>query len=109
MNKQKIRFIERVTHIEMATGVKIELDLDNLRGKYGNDFNMLSIINTDAGDPIEIYVDGIKVKYVTANNGTFSFDWEFGLKFNFVSIENAGAGTIAANDVKISVGRTGSD
>ena len=101
------RFIKRVNHTEMTTGVKVEIDLDNFRGQYGNDLNMLSIINTDAGDPIEIYLDGTKVKYVTANNGVFSFDWEEGIIYNFLSIENVGAGTIIANAVKISVGRTG--
>lgn len=108
MDKQQIKFMERVDHVEATTGKKIEVDLDSLRGAYGNDFNTLSIINTDAGDPIEIYLDGVKVKYVTANNGVFSFDWEFGMIYNFISIENVGAGTIAANVLKISVGRTGS-
>ena len=102
------RFIERVTHPQIAASTKTEIDLDNLRGNYGNDFNMISIINTDTASNIEVYLDGIKVKFITMNNGVFSFDWEFGLIYNFLSIENTNAGAaIAANLIKISVGRVG--
>ena len=91
----------------LPISAKNEIDLNDVRGDFGNNFNYLSIVNTDAGDDIEIYLDGVKVKYVTANNGTFSFDWEAGIKYNFLSIENVGGGTIAANAIKISVGKTG--
>lgn len=107
MVKQEQKFIERVTHPEITTGVKKEVDLNEIRTTFGNNFNTIFITNTDSGDPIEVYLDGVKTKFVTANNGVFAFDWEFGLKFNFISLENAGAGTIAANAIKISVGRTG--
>jgi len=107
MEKKETKFLERLTHLQILTTEKTEVDLDNIRSTYGDDFNTLFITNTDAGDNIEIYLDGIKSKFVTANNGVFSFDWEAGLLFNFLSIENVGAGTIAANAIKISVGRTG--
>ena len=107
MENNEVRFMERVAHIQAATGVKIEIDLNDLRGSYGDNFNTLLITNTDPSDPIEIYLDGIKVAYVTANNGAFSFDWETGITYNFLSIENVGAGTIEANLIKISVGKTG--
>lgn len=107
MENNNIKFMEMIGQPELLTGVKKEIDLNDLRARYGNNFNTLSIINTDAGDPIEIYLDGVKVKYITANNGVFSFDWETGIIYNFLSITNTGAGTIAANAVKISVGRTG--
>lgn len=102
-----IRFMERITHPEVATGVKMEVDLNDLRSTYGDNFNTLIVTNTDTGDDIEIYLDGVKVAYVTANNGVYAFDWETGINYNFLSIENAGAGTISANAVKISVGKTG--
>jgi len=102
--------MERVTHAEIAASSKVGIDLDNLRGTYGSDFNFLSIINTDANSDIEVYLDGKKVKFVTGNNGVFGFDWEFGLNYNFLELENTNAGAaIVANDVKISVGRTGRD
>lgn len=108
MEIQQLKFMERVTHPELAISGKIEVDLDDLRGDYGNNFNTLIITNTDTSTPIEIYLDGIKVAYVTANNGTFAFDWEYGIKYNFLSIENtSGAVVIAANKVKITCGRSG--
>ena len=107
MENNQQKFLRRIDHAEATTGKKVEVDLSSLKADFGINYNTLSIINTDTGDPIEIYLDGVKVKYVTANNGTFSFDWEFGLDFSFLSFENVGAGTIIANEIKISVGRTG--
>lgn len=106
--QETIKFMERQTHPEIAISNKKEIDLDNLRGTYGNNFNTLIITNTDTSTPIEIYLDGIKVAYVTANNGVFSFDWEYGITYNFLSIENtSGAVTIDANAIKITCGRSG--
>ena len=103
-----MKFMERVTHPEIAISGKIELNLDNLRGTYGDNFNTLIITNTDNSTPIEIYLDGVKVAYITANNGSFSFDWEYGIKYNFLSIENtSGAVVIDANKVKVTCGRSG--
>lgn len=107
MANETIRFMERVTHLEITSGAKVVIDLNDLRATYGDNFNTLFLTNTDTGDNIEVYLDGKKVKYITANNGTFSFDWESGVIYNFLILENVGAGTIAADDVKITVGRTG--
>jgi len=104
------RFIQPVTHAEIAISGKTELDLDILRNTWGNNFNTIQITNTDAASAISIYADGTKIAYITANNGVFAFDWEFGLKFNFISIENENAGAvIAANAVKVFVGRSGAN
>jgi len=103
----EMRFMERVAHVEILTTAKAEIDLNGLRATYGDNFNTLLITNTDASDPVDIYLDGVKVAYLTANNGVFSFDWESGINYNFLSIENVGAGTIAANALKITVGKTG--
>jgi len=104
------KFIERVGHAQIAASTKLEIDLDALRGRYGNNFNFLSITNTDTASDIEVWLDGVNIKFVTDNNGVFSFDWEFGLDYNFLSIENTNAGAaIAQNLVKISVGRVGKD
>jgi len=102
------KFIQPATHPEIAAGGKVELDLDILRNQWGNNFNTLQITNTDSASAISIYADGVKIAYVTSNNGIFAFDWEFGLKYNFISIENENAGAvIAANTVKAFVGRSG--
>jgi len=103
-----MKFMERVTHPEIAISGKMEIDLDGLRATYGNNFNTLIITNTDTTSPIEIYLDGVKVAYTTGNNGIFSFDWEYGIKYNFLSIENTSASAvIVANAIKITCGRSG--
>lgn len=108
IDNNKIKFIERVTHAEIAASTKLELDLNDLRARYGDNFNTLSIINTDTASDIEIYLDGVKVKFISQDNGVWSFDWEYGIKYNFISIENLNAGAaIATTLVKVSVGRTG--
>jgi len=105
-NKQ--RFIRIVAQAAIAASTKLELDLDNIRSQFDNDLNTLTLTNTDVASAINVYLDGKKVAYVTANNGVFSFDWEFGLMYNFISIENTNAGAaIAAEKVKVFVGRSG--
>lgn len=106
MENQK--FIRIVSQAEIAAAGKIELDLDVLRNQFGNNFNQLQITNTDTASAINLYLDGQKIAYITANNGVFSFDWELGLQYNFLTLENTNAGAvIAANKVKVFVGRTG--
>jgi len=102
------RFIKIVAQPQIVASGKVELDLDVLRNQWGNDFNTLQITNIDAASPINIYLDGQKIAYVTANNGIFAFDWQFGIKYNFLAIENTNAGAaIIAENVKVFVGRTG--
>ena len=103
-----LKFLRRVDHAEIAASTKLQIDLQSFRRDFGNDLNTLFITNTDTASDVEVYLDGIKVKFVTANNGSFSFDWESGITYNFLEIENKNAGAaIALNLVKISVGRTG--
>lgn len=105
-NEQK--FIRITAQAQIAASGKLELDLDSLRAQFGNDFNTLQITNTDSASAINLYLDGQKVAFITANNGVFAFDWEFGLNYNFISIENTnGAAVIVAQAVKVFVGRTG--
>jgi len=104
------KFIRIVPQAQIAASGKVELDLDTLRAQWGNDFNTLQITNIDAVSAINIYLDGQKIAYLTANNGVFSFDYELGIKFNFLAIENTNAGAvIIAENVKVFVGRTGKE
>lgn len=102
------KFIRIVAQPEIAASGKNELDLDSLRAQFGDNFNTLQITNTDAASAINVYLDGQKMAFITANNGIFAFDWEFGLTYNFLAIENTNAGAvISAENVKVFVGRTG--
>lgn len=102
------KFIRITAQAQIAASGKIELDLDVLRNQFGNNFNTLQITNTDAASAINVYLDGQKIAYVTANNGVFAFDYELGLNFNFLTLENTNAGAvIVAEAIKVFVGRTG--
>ena len=102
------KFIRIVAQAEIAASTKQELDLNELRNQFGDNFNTLQITNTDAASAINVYLDGQKVAYITANNGVYSFDWETGLTFNFISLENTNGGAvIVAQNIKVFVGRTG--
>jgi len=102
------KFIRITAQAQILASAKLELDLDALRAQFGDNFNTLQITNTDAASAINVYLDGQKVFYITANNGIISFDWELGLNYNFISIENTNVGAaIAAESVKVFVGRTG--
>lgn len=105
---EKQRFIRRVSQAQIGASTKLEIDLSALRQQFGDDFNTLTITNTDAASAVDVYLDGLKSFFITANNGQLSFDWELGLNYNFIAIENTNAGAvIAADAIKISVGRTG--
>ena len=105
---EQLKFIEIVAQPEIPASGKIELDLDSLRATYGDNFNTLTITNTDSSSAINLYKDGKKIAYITANNGVFSFDWELGLNFNFISLENVNAAAvIPVETIKVFVGRTG--
>ena len=105
--QENINFLERVDHVEIAASTKIQVNLSTIYNKYGRNFNTLTIINTSDYD-IEVYCDNKNIQYVLSGNSVFSFDNEFGLKYSDLAIENTnGANAITANQIKISVGRTG--
>lgn len=102
------KFIRIVSHAQILASAKQELDLNELRNQFGDNLNTLSITNTDTASAINVYLDGQKIAFISANNGVFSFDWQFGLIFNFISIENTNAGApIAADAIKVFIGRSG--
>jgi len=100
-------FLTRVDHAEIAASSTLVVPLGSIYTKYGYNFNTLTIINT-ADEDIEIYLDGEKTQHVLGGNQVFSFDHEFNLWFSELKIENTdAAAAVAANEVKISIGRTG--
>ena len=108
MANEQMKFIKKIAQPEISASGKIEIDLNDVRGTYGDNLNTLMITNTDAGGDISVYADGEEIAFVTSNNGAFSFDWEMGLNFNFISIKNHNAGAvIVADKIKVFVGRTG--
>jgi len=102
------KIIQKIAQAEIAISGTLELDLNEFRALHGDNLNTLFVTNTDTGADISIYLDGEEVAFVTSNNGSFAFDHEMGLNYNFLKIENHNAAAvIAANKLKVFVGRTG--
>ena len=107
-NAPALKFLRTAGHAIMAAAGTEEIALDSIRSEFGVNFNTLLLINTNNSVAVNVYLDGVKVAYLPANNGSFSFDWKDGINYTFLKLENADAAVAnAANDVKITVGRTG--
>jgi hypothetical protein len=103
----KLEFIRKVNHAAINAATRLEIDLQSLKKDFGNDFNFLNLINTNASLNFKVFLDGQEMGYLTANNGSLSFDWQFGLTYNFLALENTDAlVNSSANDIKIFIGRT---
>jgi len=105
----KQKFIRIVPQAEIAISGKRELDLDAFRAQFDNDFNTLIITNTSTNsEGVGLFLDGIEVAHIDGNGGVFSFDWEFGMIFNFIALRNNSAGAVVtAQNCKVFVGRSG--
>lgn len=106
--KEDQRFMETTDDIGiLAAGATVSVDLNTLRNKFGNNFNTL-IIKNNAAEEISLSLDGIKTNFVGGSGDVFSFDWESGLNYSILEITNEdGAASTSANEIRITVGRTG--
>lgn len=103
-----LKFLRVATHGAINAAATEQIDLESVRSEFGTNFNTLLLVNTHASVTYSVYLDGVKVAFLPANNGAFSFDWQDGIVYTFLKLENnSGATNGSANDVKITVGRTG--
>jgi hypothetical protein len=106
--QEQIRFLLPAPDIgALNATLSYQVDLETIRARYGNNFNTLNITN-NADEEISITMDGIKNQYIKGSGGVFSFDWQDGITFSTLLITNENAATnTSANEIRISVGRTG--
>jgi len=92
---------------DLSAGYKEAVDLSTIYPLFGKNFNTLTVINT-SNKPITVYLDGEAHQFVTANNGSLSFDHQDGLIYSLLEIYNNDASdSLDLSEVKITVGRTG--
>jgi len=104
----KERFLKGLTHAQINASIKLAIDLQTIRRDFGDNLNTITILNTSSTSNINLYLNSEKIAFITKNNGSFSLDWRDGILYNSLEIENTDAvNNITANDIKISVGRTG--
>lgn len=105
--KESVKFIQVVSQPLMAASAKVQLNMSTLNRDFGLNYNTLSVINTSGASAVWVYLDGKKAKYI-GPGGSWSFDWEYGLKYTLIELENIDTiNAIALDTVRVSVGRTG--
>jgi len=91
----------------IAPAAEVGVNLEALKVEFGNNFNTLTVLN-NASEEISIKLNGRKVQFIKGDGGIFALDWEDNIKFDDVRIINEHASTTpSANEIRISVGRTG--
>jgi len=109
MQQETQKFLRPVTDVGVLTTGQIYLvDLSAFQREFGNNFNTLNVINK-ADEEISVTLDGKKVQYIPSLTGVMAFDWRDGLIYSTLAITNEGATSTSANEIRISVGRTGSN
>lgn len=109
VNQENIRFLKAADDVgALNAGASVMVDLDTFRNQFGQNFNTLNITN-NAAEEISIKLDGIKAQFIKGNGGILSFDWQDGIIYSTLQLTNESLTNTDANEIRISVGRTGYD
>ena len=108
LSQEEVRFLRPAPDVGiLAASASAMINLDDLHNLFGQNFNTMNITN-NADEEISIKMDGIQNQYIKGSGGVFSFDWQDGITFSTLEIKNENAVTAtSANEIRISVGRTG--
>ena len=101
------KFILTVPDIGIvAATATAHVNLESIKTEFGHNFNTLQIKNNST-EEISVKLDGRTVLYIKDGDG-FGLDWEDGIVFDDIQITNEdAANATAANEIRITVGRTG--
>jgi hypothetical protein len=109
VNQENIRFLRAADDIgALVAGASVMVNLDTFHTMFGQNFNTMNITN-NASEEISIKLDGIKSQFIKGNGGILSFDWQDGIIYSQLEVTNEAATDTSANEIRISVGRTGFD
>ena len=91
----------------IANTATAHTNLENIKTEFGLNFNTLLIRNGSTEELI-VKLDGRNVAFLSGSGTIFAIDWEDGIIFDDLQITNNDAvASTAANEIRISVGRTG--
>lgn len=91
----------------IANTATAHANLESIKTEFGLNLNTLFIYNGTSDEELIVKLDGRNFKHIQVGE-TFGFDWEWGIKFDDLQItNNDAASSTAANEIRISVGRTG--
>lgn len=107
--RNNIRFLRTTDDIGvLAAGATVSVDLKSIRQQFGDDLNTI-ILKNGSTEELSITLDGEKAVFVDGGDG-LNLDWQDNIKFTFLEITNEdGANATSANEIRISVGRTGNN
>jgi hypothetical protein len=106
-SQENIKFMKYATNTQINASSSLNINLQADRSEYGNNFNTFIILNTSTVN-IKIYLDDKEFSVVNGNNGSLSFDWQDGIIYNSIKLENlSGATNADASTLFITYGRTG--
>lgn len=105
--REKQNFIVTTTDLGViASGAEGHVNLESIKTEFGHNFNTLNIKN-NADEEISITLDGRKIIFIASGDG-FSIDHEDKILYDHIIITNEhGSTSTSANEIRISVGRTG--
>lgn len=108
--REKTKFLKPVADLgAINAAATAEADLSALTSQFGYNFNTL-IITNNSTEEIILILDRIEIVHIKGDGRTFAFDWEFGLIYSDLRIKNNdAAAATSANEIRISVGRTGKE
>jgi len=96
------------TSVAFEDGDGTAVTMAQLHGKYGQNFNTLTVLNTDADASVDLLLDGAFVQTIQSSNGAFTIESRDGIIYNTIAFKNIdSANTVADNALRILVGRTG--
>jgi len=91
----------------ITAGATARVNLEAIKNEFGYNLNTL-LIKNNAGEELSVTLDGKKVAFIGGSGDVLALDWEDGIIFSDIAITNEdGATDTAANEIRISVGRTG--
>lgn len=86
-------------------GVTAQVNLESIKTEFGHNFNTLLVTN-NSDEEFSLTIDGRKMFYVKVASA-LSLDWRDGIIFDHLQLTNESVSNSSANELRISVGRTG--
>jgi hypothetical protein len=108
MGIEQQNFIQIVPDVGViANTATAHANLEAIKTEYGHNFNTL-IVQNNSTEEISLTVDGRKIVYIAGNGGIFAIDADDKIQWDDLQITNEdAAASTSANEIRITVGRTG--
>jgi hypothetical protein len=91
----------------IANTATAHANLESIKNEFGLNFNTL-LIRNGASEELILKLNGRSVAHIAGSGGLFNMDWQDNIIFDDMQITNNDTITsTSANEIRISIGRTG--